>query len=74
MDTPNEPNLDPAYLQRNVESLSVIGGGYDFIAIAVEEAHKHILEPWRAEHGGLSAYELIERRSPGSFDTQAPTQ
>lgn len=69
-----EPNLDPAYLQRNVESLSAIGGAYDFLAIMVEEAHKHILIPWRAEHGGLSAYELIERQRPGSFDTEAPTQ
>lgn len=34
---------DPAFIVKNVRSLSVIGGVYDFIAIELYETHRELL-------------------------------
>lgn len=52
-------NLDPAFIQRNVESLSVIGGVYDLLALVVEHDHREILHRFRLDTSAKSAVELI---------------
>lgn len=53
---------DPAYIQRNVESLSKIGGVYDFLAFAVERDHADILRQYRLDTGAKSLAELLRDR------------
>ncbi len=57
-----KPNLDPAYLQRNIESLSGIGGAYDALAMHVQYQHRDILEPYQLATGSKSALELIAEK------------
>ena len=63
-------NLTPAHLQRNVWSLSSIGGGYDIIATEFERRHAYILGPWRAVTGEPDLEEIWSR----SHRLDAPTR
>lgn len=69
-----EPNLDPAYLQRNVQSLSGIGGLYDFLALHVQHLHRDILEPYQLATGSKSALELLEEKRRRQAETQTRTK
>lgn len=62
MSKQHNPNLDPAYLQRNIQSLSGIGGLYDFLALHVQHVHRDILEPYQLATGSKSALELLEEK------------
>lgn len=59
MSRPTSKPVDPALIQRNIESCSVIGGLYDFIALWLEHDHREILEPWRLDNPSRSALELV---------------
>lgn len=56
-------SLDPAFIQKNVESLSVIGGVYDILALTFEQDHIEILRPYRLDTGAKSALELIREQT-----------
>ena len=57
MDSP-----DPAYVQRNIQTLSAIGGVYDFVALMVEQDHIELLRQYRLDTGAKCALELIAER------------
>lgn len=60
---------DPAFIQRNVETLSAIGGVYDYIAQWVEYDHRDILEPHRIATQSKSTVELFEQRQKAITET-----
>lgn len=45
---------DPAFVRRNVRTLSVVGGVYDLVALAVYEDHRELLA-----EAGFPTYESI---------------
>lgn len=53
---------DPAYIQKNIESLSRIGGVYDLLAAIVEADHIEILTPYRLDTGAKSLSDLFASR------------
>ena len=55
-------NLDPAYIQRNIQSLAAIGGLYDLIAWEVETRHADILRQYRLDTGAKSLADLFAER------------
>jgi hypothetical protein len=59
---PDQLNPDPAFIQRNVMTLSQIGGIYDLLALAVEKDHKEILTEYRLATGAPDAVELLQRQ------------
>lgn len=62
---PRDP-VDPAFIQKNIESCAVIGGLYDLIALSLEHDHREILAEWRLDNPSRSALELIttHRKQP----------
>jgi hypothetical protein len=53
---------NPAWVQANIESLSRIGGAYDFVCLEVERIHAEILAPYRLDTGAKTAIELLRER------------
>jgi hypothetical protein len=59
------PDPDPALVQRNIESLSRIGGAYDFVCLEVERIHADLLRQYRLDTGAKTAVELLRERGAG---------